>query len=176
MFDRVALMGDPCGIPLPLSAQKEVHCLSRFVYGSVQINPFAAHLDVGLIHPPRAAHRADVLLPPLPEFRRVMLHPSQNRRVRQADAALAHHADQIPIAQFETQVPPNAQHHNLGVQMAACKQLLDGNESGHSLIFAHPEKLAPEPFFVLGQALDIGKDLRDAGGGGRAERDRLHRV
>ncbi|MFN7544868.1 MAG: hypothetical protein ACK5TN_18965, partial [Acidobacteriota bacterium] len=47
--------------------------------------------------------------------------------------------------QFETQVPPNAQHHNLLVEMATGEQLFDRNESGHSSIFAHPEKFAPEP-------------------------------
>jgi hypothetical protein len=54
-----------------------------------------------------------------------MLHPSQNRRVGQAYAALTHHADQIPVAQLETQVPPNAQHDNLLIEMVAGEQLLN---------------------------------------------------
>jgi hypothetical protein len=74
-----------------------------------------------------------------------MLHPSQNRRVRQPDAALTPHADYIPVAQLETQVPPNAQHHNLRIEMAIGEQLFDRNRSGHSPIFAHAADFAPEP-------------------------------
>jgi hypothetical protein len=70
--------------------------------------------------------------------------------VCQTDAAFAHHADQIPVAQFETQVPPYAQHDNLLVEMATGEQLFDRNKSGHSPIFAHPEKFAPEPLLIAG--------------------------
>ena len=49
--------------------------------------------------------------------------------------------DQAANAQLETQVPANAQHHNLRIEMAACKQLFDRNESGQSPIFAHPKSL-----------------------------------
>ncbi len=41
---------------------------------------------------------------------------------------------------------PNAQHHNLRVEMAAREQFFDRNESGHFPNFAHPANFAPEPF------------------------------
>ena len=107
-----------------------------FVDGSIQVDRFAAYLDVGLIHPPGAAHPPGVPLPPLLEFRRVMLHPSHNRRVGHPNATFAHHADQIPVAQLETQIPPNTQHHNLGIEMATREQFISWNKSGHFLIFA----------------------------------------
>jgi hypothetical protein len=31
-------------------------------------------------------------------------------------------------------------------------------------------------FFVVGEALDVGENLGDVGGGGGAERDHLHRL
>jgi hypothetical protein len=74
-----------------------------------------------------------------------MLHPSQNRRVRQPDAALAHDAHYIPVAQLETQVPANAQHHNLRIEMAIGKQFFNWNKLRHHPIFAYLVDFAPEP-------------------------------
>jgi hypothetical protein len=34
--------------------------------------------------------------------------------------------------------------------MATGEQLFDRNKSGHSPIFAHPEKFAPEPLLIAG--------------------------
>jgi hypothetical protein len=68
--------------------------------------------------------------------------------MRQIDAQLAHHADQVSVTQLEVQVPPNAQDHNLRIEMAAGEQLFAWNEAGHSPIFAHAAEFAPEP---LGQ-------------------------
>lgn len=67
-----------------------------------------------------------------------MLHPSQKLRVRQVYAPLAHHADQVSVAQLDAQVPPNAQHDYLRIEMAAGEQLRNRNEVGHFPIFAHP--------------------------------------
>jgi len=139
-------------VGIPFSAQEEVHCLARFIDRSVQVDPFAAHLDVGLIHPPGAAYRASIPPPPLLEFRRVMLYPAQNGRLCQTDAAFAHHADQIPVAQLETQVPPYAQHDNLLVEMATGEQLVDRNKSGHSPSSPIPKSLHQSPLDLFDTA------------------------
>jgi hypothetical protein len=81
-----------------------------------------------------------------------MLHPSQNRCVRQAYAALAHHADQIPVTQLETQVPANAQHHNLPIEMATGEQFFNWNKPRHHPIFAYLFDFAPEPLLHLAEA------------------------
>lgn len=60
-------------------------------------------------------------------------------------ALLAHHADQVSVAQLEAQVPPNAQHDYLRIEMAAGEQLRNRNEVGHFPIFAHAVGFAPEP-------------------------------
>jgi hypothetical protein len=63
-----------------------------------------------------------------------MLHPSQNGGVCEVDAALAHHGNQIAIAQLEAQIPPNTQNHDLLVKMPTFEQLLDRYESWHPSI------------------------------------------
>src|SRR5438034_7685729 len=65
-----------------------------------------------------------------------MLHPSQNGRVCHVDAALAHHGDQIAIAQLEAQIPPDAQNHDLLVKVSASEQVLDRYQSRHLSIIA----------------------------------------
>jgi hypothetical protein len=51
--------------------------------------------------------------------------------MRQADAALPHHRDQIAVAQFETQIPANAQNHDLLVEVSPLEQLRDRYKSCH---------------------------------------------
>src|SRR5713226_9152720 len=60
-----------------------------------------------------------------------MLNPPQDRRVRQVNAPLAHHGHQIAIAELETQIPADAEHHDLLVKMAALEQFFYRNESRH---------------------------------------------
>ena len=43
------------GIEIALCGQQEINGISMLVDGSVQISPFAADLDIGLIDPDRAA-------------------------------------------------------------------------------------------------------------------------
>src|SRR5580700_8937721 len=75
------------------SAQKEVDRAARFIDGSVQVDPLAFHLDISLVHAPRVTHRPGVRLPTLFKIRHVALHPPQDRRMSQQDAALGHHLD-----------------------------------------------------------------------------------
>ncbi len=65
-----------------------------------------------------------------------MLYPPQNRRVRHADAAFTHHGDQVAKAQFEAQVPADAQDHDLLVEGPPFEQLFYRHESWHLFIIA----------------------------------------
>src|SRR4029434_5208920 len=69
--------------------------------------------------------------------RRIVLHPPQNRGVCQADATLAHHHDQIAIAQLETQIPTHAQHDDLPVKVPTAEELLNWYERWHLLMIAN---------------------------------------
>ena len=98
-----------------LPAPIEIHRLASLVHCPVQVDPLASHLYLSFIHAPGTA------------------------------AALAHHGNQIAIAQLEAQIPAHAQHHDLSVKMATFEQLLDRYESWHLAIIADSARFAPEP-------------------------------
>src|SRR4029453_5767793 len=89
------------------------------------------------------------------QTRRIVLHPPQNRGVCQADATLAHHHDQIAIAQLETQIPTHAQHDDLPVKVPTAEKLLNWYERWHLLMIANLAgvctraigKTLPSPYF-----------------------------
>src|ERR1700728_3091972 len=114
----------------------EIDGLPGFVHRPIQIHPFAALLYIGLVHPPGSAHSAGKAPPALLEFRRVVLHPPQNRRVRQAQAPFAHYGDQVSIAELKAQIPADAQDHDLLIEMSTFEQFLDRYESRHPSIIA----------------------------------------
>jgi hypothetical protein len=69
-------------------AQEEIDGAPLFIDGAVQVNPLAAHLEIRLIHSPRIAHRPRIMVPAFLKVRHVPLHPTQDGRVGQQDAAL----------------------------------------------------------------------------------------
>jgi hypothetical protein len=73
-----------------------------------------------------------------------MLDPSENRRVRHNNAAFAHHGHQIAVAQLVAEIPTNAQHHDLLVEVPTFEQILDRSESWRLSIIANLV-FAPEP-------------------------------
>ena len=76
------------------------------------------------------------------------MYPPQNRRVRHADAAFTHHGDQVAKAQFEGQIPADAQDHDLLVEVPTFEQFLDRHESGHLSIITQHDRVctrAPGP-------------------------------
>jgi hypothetical protein len=77
----------------------------------------------------------------------VMLHPSQNRRARHSDAALAHHDCKIWIEQLSAQVPPNAQADKLVIEIVTCEDP-DRRGSCQSLSFPRAAGFASEPYFI----------------------------
>src|ERR1700687_1323655 len=101
----------------PIPAHK-VYAGPLLVHGSVQIVPFALDRDVRLVNTPGATDRAGKSIPALLKFRNISNHPSHDRRVRNADAALGHHRNEISIAQAIADVPAHAQNNDLSVELA----------------------------------------------------------
>jgi hypothetical protein len=64
----------------------------------------AAHLDIGLIDSPRAASDPSKLVPTLDELWGISPDPAQDSRMGQIEAALSHHFDHIPEAEFGNSV------------------------------------------------------------------------
>src|SRR4051794_27382354 len=100
-------------------AQQEVHRSTLLIHGSIQVRPETLHLYVRFVAAPGAADRPSEEIPALFKLRNVTLHPTKNCRVRQPNASLVHHLDQIAGAQFKAEVPANAQHDNLTVEMSS---------------------------------------------------------
>ena len=65
-----------------------------------------------------------------------MLDPAQNRGVRQRDASVRHHDDQISSAQFETRVPADTQDDDLSIEVPSLEQRFDSSKPLHSVIIA----------------------------------------
>src|SRR5208337_1741622 len=113
-------------------AQEKINGLTLFIDRAIQVNPFALYLDVGFIHSPGVAHNPRVLVPALFKVRHVALHASQDGRVSQNDSALGHHLDQVPGAEFERQVPPDAKDDNSLVKMPTLEEILRRGRFCHS--------------------------------------------
>jgi hypothetical protein len=58
------------------------------------------------------------------KIRHVALHPPQDRRMSQQDAALGHHLDEVTGTELKRQVPPHAQHDYLLVKMPPFEEIL----------------------------------------------------
>jgi len=70
------------------SAQEKIDGPALFVYGAIQVHPLTADLDISLIYPPGVADRPRITAPALLKFRDVPLHPPQNGRMGQGNAAV----------------------------------------------------------------------------------------
>ena len=74
--------------------------MSVTINGPIEINPFTADLDIGLIDPSGRPGRFGIPIPALFEFRHKALHSAQNGGVGGRQATLGHHLDQIPIGKL----------------------------------------------------------------------------
>src|ERR1700730_4419726 len=122
---------------IALAAQAEVHGSARAIDRPVQVRPFAADLDVGLIDTPRRPDWPGEPVPAAFELRSIMVHPAHDGGVRQRQIAFRHHLYQVAIAELETQIPSHAQEDDLAVKMAALEQLIAGSAGGISPPAAH---------------------------------------
>jgi hypothetical protein len=86
-----------CGRNAAVAAQKEVDGLAMLVNGAVQVMPLRFDQDVRLVDPPRRADRCGEAAPSFHELRDVAGYPAKDRRMRDLDAALGHHLNQVPV-------------------------------------------------------------------------------
>src|SRR3984893_11134452 len=121
---------------IALSAQPEVYSSARAVDRPVQVHPFAADLDVGLIDTPRRPGRPGETVPAAFELWSIMLHPAHDGGVGQRQVAFRHHLHQVAVAELETQIPSHAQDDYLPVKVAALEQIIQTQEPGHCATFS----------------------------------------
>ena len=75
-----------------------------------------------LVHPSTRHDRPALTAKAIPapfEFGNVALNPTHDGRVRQIDAPLSHHLDEISEAQFEPEIPTHTENNDLPIEMAA---------------------------------------------------------
>jgi hypothetical protein len=113
-------------------AQEKINRSTLSIDRAIEVNPLALYLDVGLIHAPGVAHSPRILVPALFKVRHVALHPAQDGRMSQGDAALGHHLDQVTGAELECQVPPHAKDNNFLVEMPTPEEFLRRGRFCHS--------------------------------------------
>ncbi len=92
--------------------------------GSVQIAPFAADLDIGLINPDRAAMGSTKLPQPFLDDRCISQYPAVDRAMIDLEAPLAKHLFQVTIAERVAQVPGNRLYNQPGLEMPALEIIL----------------------------------------------------
>jgi hypothetical protein len=68
---------------------------------------------------PQSADRFSVAISVLLELRHEALNPSQERRMRNIHAALAHHLDQVSIAKFVSEISAGTEDDDCGIKVAA---------------------------------------------------------
>src|SRR5699024_2632928 len=92
--------------------------------GSVQIAPFAAELDIGLINPDRAAMGSTKLPQPFLDDRCISQYPAVDRAMIDLEAPLAKHLFQVTIAERVAQAPGNRLYNQPGHEMPALDIIL----------------------------------------------------
>src|SRR5271157_4875416 len=90
-------------------AQEKVDGSTLPIDGAIEVDPLATNLNISLVYAPGIADRPRITAPALLKFRDIPLHPPQNGRMGQGDAALGHHVDEIAGAELKRQIPPDAQ-------------------------------------------------------------------
>ena len=88
--------------------KEKINGFILLIHRAIEVNPLALYLNVGLIYAPGITHRQCVLVPALFKVGILLLHPSQDGRMNEGNAALGHPSSQVTGAEFERQVPPDA--------------------------------------------------------------------
>src|SRR5580704_11283864 len=120
-------------------AQEKINRLTLLIDRAIEVNPLALYLNVGLIHAPEVTHSPCILVPAFFKVRHIPLHPAQDGRMSQPNAALGHHLDDVTGAELECQVPPHAQDNYLLVEMPTPEEFLCGGR------FCHPSRYRRKP-------------------------------
>ena len=92
-------------LSVALGRQQKVDRLATAVDRSIQIDPPALDLHVGLIHPPGAVAHAQVGADPLLKFGRISLDPSEDGGVIHLHATVQQHELEIAVTDGEHQIP-----------------------------------------------------------------------
>ena len=97
-----------------------------FIDGAVEVHPLTAYLEVGLVYAPGIADRPLVGLPTFFEFGDVAYDPAQDCARGDVDAEFSDQFCQVPVTQFETQVPAHTGDNNVVGEPTLPKEWMTG--------------------------------------------------
>src|SRR5271157_6325090 len=120
-------------------AQEKVDGSTLPIDGAIEVDPLATNLNISLVYAPGIADRPRITAPALLKFRDIPLHPPQNGRMGQGDAALGHHLDEIAGAELKRQIPPHAQDDDFLVKVPPFEEILCRGR------FRHPSRYRQTP-------------------------------
>src|ERR1700758_5157557 len=120
-------------------AQEKVDGSTLPIDGAIEVDPLATNLNISLVYAPGIADRPRITVPALLKFRDIPLHPPQNGRMGQGDAALGHHLDEIAGAELKRQIPPHAQDDDFLVKVPPFEEILCRGR------FRHPSRYRKTP-------------------------------
>jgi hypothetical protein len=102
-----------------------------------------------------------VSAPALLEFRQAVLDPTENPGVRERNAPIRHHDDQVPQAQLETRVPADTDDDDLPVEMPSLEQYFAWYE--RSILSSSPDHglFAPEPGYIAASRAASAAPIED---------------
>src|SRR6267143_6920028 len=120
------------GRDTPVTPHQKINSLALLVYRPIQVVPFASNRDVSLIYSPGGAHASRITVPALLELGYIPNHPSQNRCMRNHDAAFGHDFNEVSIAQPIRDVPAYAQLNDVGVEYSSAVNGITSDRPGHS--------------------------------------------
>ncbi|CAB3810168.1 hypothetical protein LMG28688_07166 [Paraburkholderia caffeinitolerans] len=90
-------------------------------------------------------------VPAFDELRRVALHPTQDRRVGQRQAAFGHDLDKIAQTELVAQIPAYAKDDDFAVEMTAVEQPLQIFQLAHWLVIVKSSRLTDRRFGIAPQ-------------------------
>src|SRR5262245_65605246 len=83
---------------ISLPREEKVNRLAALIHGPIEIMPLALDLDVRLVHPPAASHRALAAMEGLFEPWGILQDPAVDRRLVDRDPTLLHQLFQLAVA------------------------------------------------------------------------------
>ena len=97
-----------------------------FIHSAVEVHPLTAYLEVGLVYAPGIADRPLVGSPTFFEFGDVAYDPAQDCARGDVDAEFSDQFCQVPVTQFETQIPAHTGDNNVVGEPTLQKEWMTG--------------------------------------------------
>src|SRR5262245_34003246 len=107
------------GLGIPVLREQKVNGLPGLINGSIPVLPRAFHVNIRLIYPPAASHRALAAVERLFQLSTILHDPALDGRALDRHPALRHQCFNLPIAQEVSDIPVHDHEHDLLWEMGS---------------------------------------------------------